>query len=77
MHWGSLLTTVNGVVLTICAVGSVISAWVTILNAHKIKATKNQIQEVHVLVNNRLDAALEKIGRLQDQVKGSNGTPTT
>ena len=77
MHWGNLLTTVNGLVLTICAVGSVVSAWATVLNAKKINSAKSQIQEVHILVNNRLDTALEKIARLQDQIKDSNGTPTT
>jgi hypothetical protein len=68
---------IEGIILIACTVSSAVGAWVTIRNGTHIKQTKSQIQEVHVLVNARLDSALEKIGRLQDQIKDSNGRPTT
>ena len=34
-------------------------------------ANRKKIKEVHVLVNNRLDAALENIGQLQESLRVS------
>jgi hypothetical protein len=71
------LSVIEGIVLAISALGSSAAALIGLRNARHITKTKENVQEVHVLVNNRLDAALEKIGRLQDQIKETNGHPTT
>jgi hypothetical protein len=47
----------------IAGVASVASASVGYVNHRRIR-------EIHVLVNNRLDAALEKIASLQSELKG-------
>jgi hypothetical protein len=50
------------VIGTLAAVASAVAAIVSVFNHRKI-------QEVHILVNNRLDAALEKIGNLEAQIR--------
>jgi hypothetical protein len=70
------LSTIEGIVLAISAAGSTVAAIVSIWITNRVKKSTKKLEEVHVLVNDRLDAALERIERLQEQIRGSNGDPT-
>ena len=48
-------------------IGTVVTAGAAIIAASLGYINHNKIKQVHVLVNSRLDAALEQIGDLKDQ----------
>jgi hypothetical protein len=59
----ALIMVIVGTISSVCATWA---AWVGLGNRKKIK-------EIHVLVNNRLDAALERIAKLQEDLRISKG----